>query len=232
MNKIFTFGDGYAAGHLWPEWPQILSAMLPDYEIVNTAGIGAGPEWLVHQFVKKLPNLANSTVIFQWPIADRFDKLIEDAPWQAISNADPGYSFNQYVTDDETWWLSSATNNAQVQNYLTHYVQKKQHHIRKKNYQILVKNTAENLNSCYIELSTIDQVIFSKQARFELVRQHEIQPSPLVHFAFIIEQILPQLTNIKIDYVRINKLQDRINEQKWVAYDPDRAEIWQKISAL
>ena len=50
MQKIFCFGDGFATGHIWPEWPQILQTLLPDKQIINTAGIGAGAEFLVSGF--------------------------------------------------------------------------------------------------------------------------------------------------------------------------------------
>ena len=58
MKKIYTFGDGFATGHLWPEWPQILQALVPDYQVHNTAGIGAGAEWLVSGFVDLIPDLS------------------------------------------------------------------------------------------------------------------------------------------------------------------------------
>ena len=51
INKIYTFGDGFATGHIWPEWPQLLQALLPDYTIINTAGIGAGCEFLISELV-------------------------------------------------------------------------------------------------------------------------------------------------------------------------------------
>jgi hypothetical protein len=52
MKKIFCFGDGFATGHIWPEWPQILQALVPNCQVVVTAGIGAGSEFLV--FIKIL----------------------------------------------------------------------------------------------------------------------------------------------------------------------------------
>ena len=42
MNKIFCFGDGFATGHIWPEWPQILQALVPQHQVINTTGIGEG----------------------------------------------------------------------------------------------------------------------------------------------------------------------------------------------
>jgi len=62
MDTIFCFGDGFATGHLWPEWPQILQALLPNYTVITTAGIGAGDEFLVSGFVDHVPNSNNC-----WP---------------------------------------------------------------------------------------------------------------------------------------------------------------------
>ena len=89
--KIFTFGDGYATGHIWPEWPQILKALCPEHEIINTAGIGAGYEFLVSNFVYMLPQLHNQATIFQWPHPQRFDKLLEDESWDDIIKNDTTY---------------------------------------------------------------------------------------------------------------------------------------------
>lgn len=229
MNKIFTFGDGFATGHLWPEWPQILQALLPEYAIVNSAGIGAGPEWLVHKFVNLLPDIANNIVVFQWPQADRFDKLIENADWNDIVNSDPVYHFNLHSDDDNTWWLSSASETPIVQQYHT-IVQQKQHKIRRKNYEILVKNTLENNNCNYYFTSTLDQQLFSNQKRFYTTRQNNIQPSPIVHFYFVTEVILPNL-KIQVCENRILNLMQLITTQDWHAYDPDRDEIWNNITS-
>jgi hypothetical protein len=225
MNKIYTFGDGFAAGHIWPEWPQILQALLPDYEIINTAGIGAGPEWLVHRFISHIPDMQNSTVIFQWPQPDRFDKLIEDAEWQQIANSDSVYDFNQYVVNDEKWWLSSASAESQVQEYHNKFIQSKQHQIRSDNYKILVKNTLENIGCSYVYTTTKDQDEFSKTVENIKHRQNEIQPSPVVHFKWLLAAILPRIS-IEFDYTRANTLEKLINEKQWEPYYFDREQKW------
>jgi hypothetical protein len=227
-NKIFTFGDGYATGHIWPEWPQILDALLPDYEILNSSRVGAGPEWLVNQFVSKIPHIQDSTVIFQWPQANRFDKLIEDTAWQNTADTDPVYAFNQY----ESWWLSSASTQQPVIEYHTKFVQPKQHASRLDTYKILVEQTLKNNQCCYLFITTKDQQNFASQTRFKKTRQTEVQPSPVVHLAYINDVILPQLPGIKVDVSRYQEISNRISRHKWVAYDPDRAEIWNKMAAI
>jgi len=230
MNKkIFTFGDGFATGHLWPEWPQILQALLPDHQVVNTAGIGAGCEFLASGFVDHISSMKNSVIIFQWPSAKRFDKLIEDDSWQQIIADDPVYHFNT-TTDswNRQWWLSSASTVDAVEQYHKQYVQLKQHKNRYRMYRELIDHTATAMDCKILHTSTAEQDIFSRQPRFLQSRQQEVQPSPTVHMSWLTECILPQIP-IDVDPSRQQHLTQLIANTQWRAYDPDRAEIWTNI---
>ena len=228
MNKIYTFGDGFATGHIWPEWPQILQALLPGSMVINSAGIGAGPEWLVNRFVDELPEMNNSAVIFQWPQADRLDKIIEDQHWQDIADNDKIYYFNQYTKDTVKWWLSSKSTAVQVQEYHTNYIQAQQHTNRLKNYKILVENSLQNINCNYLFTSTAEQNNFSWLPQFRSVRQDQVQPSPPVHLAWLEQTILP---NIDIIYnpQRLLFLKELVNQQQWIPYYYDRQYLWDNI---
>jgi hypothetical protein len=225
-NKIFTFGDGFATGHIWPEWPQILQALLPDYEVINNAGIGAGTEWLITQLVHQLPQLPNSRVIFQWSYPRRFDKLIEDNTWDEIIQADPVYHFNRVDTFGQIWWLSSGSKMDTVKYYSDHYIQKQQYEQRQQNHRVLVEHTLQNINCLAHYMYQPDYDHYSRLERFKEVRQNEVQPSPIVHYHYVVENLLPamQLTS---DFSE--KLKTLIYQQKWQAYDPDRDEIWQNL---
>lgn len=228
-NKIFTFGDGFATGHIWPEWPQILQALLPDYQIINTAGIGAGTEFLVSGFVDQVPNMNNGTVIFQWPYHKRFDKLLEDASWQQVIDNDPVYHFNT-VTDHgrRKWWLSSASRTKEIQHYHEQYVQSCQDLNRLRVYRTLVDHTALALDCKIFHTSSRDQEQFSQQPRFATTRQTEVQPSPVVHFYWLVEQVLPQI-GIAADQKLQLQLEQLIAQTQWIAYCPDREETWATI---
>ena len=52
MKKIYTFGDGYASSHLWPEWPVILEALLPDCVFTHYGAVGAGNEFILNAVVQ------------------------------------------------------------------------------------------------------------------------------------------------------------------------------------
>jgi hypothetical protein len=72
--------------------------------------------------------------------------------------------------------------------------------------------------------STAEQHSFS--LKNSKVRGTEIQPSPLSHYYFLIEKILPGLG---LHSINTAKLKDLLIAQKWRPYDPDSEEIWQNI---
>lgn len=229
MEKIFCFGDGFATGHIWPEWPQILQALVPTRQVVVTAGIGAGQEFLVSGFVDQVEQMRNSLIIFQWPWPVRFDKMLQDDSWSHTIANDPVYSFNVNTdVNGSKWWLSSASTDQDIQKYHNHYVQYQQHLQRQKIYQCLVSHTASNLKSKIVHTSTESQDSFSRRARFSNTRMQEVQPSPVVHFYWLIEKIVPQ-TDIVIDAELQKKLETAINQTVWKPYDPDCKKIWINI---
>jgi hypothetical protein len=231
MKKIFCFGDGFATGHIWPEWPQILQTLVPEHQVINTAGIGAGTEFLVSGFVDLIDLMHDSIVIFQWPGAARFDKLVEDDSWQNIIANDPTYHFNVNVdAQGRNWWLSSASTVQDVQCYHSLYVQQSQHNRRQQVYQTLVSQTASNLNCQIVHTSTWSADTFSQHDRFRSTRQTQVQPSPIVHFYWLIEQIIPQIA-ITVDQNLQKELELLINQTQWIPYDPDRESIWSEINA-
>jgi hypothetical protein len=230
MKKIYTFGDGFATGHIWPEWPQILQTLLPQYQVINTAGIGAGTEFLVSGFVDLLDSMHDSIVIFQWPIVARFDKMIQDDSWKNIIANDPTYHFNINAdSQDRKWWLSSASTVQEVRDYHSLYVQRSQHNRRQQVYRTLVSQTAANLNCQIVHTSTLSADTFSQDIRFRSTRQTQVQPSPIVHFYWLVEQIIPQ-TAIAVDQNLQKELELLINQTPWIPYDPDRESIWSEIN--
>jgi len=227
-NKIFCFGDGYAAGHIWPEWPQILQALLPDHKVITQAGIGAGPEWIVTCIVNSLTDLTGHSVIVQWPQPNRFDKIINNDRWRQIVATDPHYNSNLYTVGQHTWWLSSASQLPQITQYHDQYVCWQQHQQRSGDYQQLVKHALANLQCHYVSDSVQNQITYSQAGRFKEIRQREVQPSPMVHFCYLVEHLLPQL-NVSVSEHRLLQLQKEIHAQAWIPYDPDRQSIWEDL---
>jgi hypothetical protein len=227
MNKIFTFGDGYATGHIWPEWPQILQVMLPDYQIVNTAGIGAGVEFLMSGLADHLPDMSDHQAIVQWPDPGRFDKLLQDQTWDNTIANDKVYHFNRvFDGQNREWWLSSASDS--ILEYHQQYVQNLQAQRRLEIFQTLVKHTLHDINCKVFYTSTHAQQRYSKQLRFSTTRQDQVQPSPLVHFYWLVEEILPNL-DVQVNRSKLDRLEKSIIDTVWLPYNPDRDSIWQDI---
>jgi hypothetical protein len=206
-----------------------LSALVPDYQVVNSAGIGAGAEYLVHRLVRQLDAMRGNHVIFQWPVADRFDKIVEDQRWADIIKNDPVYHFNTVADDMHVWWLSSASQQKEIRTYHEFFVQAEQQRMRVEDYKILVQNTLENIGCETHYTSLVEEVNYSRQDRFQDIRQQEVQPSPPVHYYFLMECILPN-TTIQVDTARAQHLEQLLLDQPWQAYDPNRAQIWQELT--
>lgn len=223
MNDIFCAGDGFAHGHIWPEWPQVLQALLPDDKVHVLSGIGSGNEFLISKLLQH--DVRDRTVIFQWADARRFDKIIEDQQWNTIAKSDPIYHFNFYQDRHHTWWLSSASQNKDVRLYHDFYVQEKQSRQRMLDQKKLLAGYLTSQNCLYLEISTEQQETYSKESRFKHVRGDQIQPSPVVHFMFVKEILLPKL-RIVVDKHRTDCLERLLSHHCWKPYDPDRVEIW------
>jgi hypothetical protein len=248
MKKIYTFGDGFAASHIWPEWPVILEALLPDYSFAHYGAVGAGNEFILNAVVQAHFEDSDAYFLVQWAQADRFDKLIEDSTWNDIIDTDPTYHFNRVKLAEDQWWISSSSQQPDVINYHKHYIQSQQSRIRTLNYIYLAGNLLKN-NSLFFSTSDLNfikdkqQYInnnnwveenmhdFSFKPGFSNIRQTEVQPSPIVHLSYVKEYLLPNLP-FAVDHSRLMELERRITNHKWVAYDPDRAEIWQKMSDI
>lgn len=228
ITKIFCLGDGYAHGHIWPEWPQILQALFPKIETVTISAIGAGHEFLISELLQQ--DIQNSLVIFQWPQHNRFDKLLQDQQWNTLAQSDPVYYFNTYDTKHGTWWCSSASKLDTVRHYHDFYIQSQQSILRQNNQKILVEAYVRQFAK-YVCTSNDEQELFAKHSRFCQLRGTEIQPEPLLHYHWLIESVLPK-TTLEIDASIAQELHHRISSHQWVPYHPDREETWRNMSRI
>jgi hypothetical protein len=246
MNKIFCFGDGFAANHIWPEWPAIVSSLYPASKVENFGAIGAGNEFIASAVIAAHIKHPDAFFLVQWAMPNRFDKLIQDQTWDQIINTDSVYHFNRVELLNQTWWLSSASQQPEIQQYHKFYVQYAQSCLRTFNLiyligKLLVNNAIffstyklpfdnqqkMSLNS--VPWIDIDMSSFSNLEKFKSIRGTEIQPSPEIHFNFLKEHVLPLMPTFP-DSSRLHVLEQRICETVWKPYDPDREEIWKNIS--
>lgn len=228
ITKIFCLGDGYAHGHIWPEWPQILKALRPDIDVTIISAVGAGHEFLISELLTN--DIKGSLVIFQWPQHNRFDKLIQDQYWEEVVASDPIYYFNTHKTISGTWWCSSASDTDIVQRYHKQYIQNQQSKLRQQNQKILVESYVRQ-QARYVCTSNAEQEFFIAKSKFAQLRKNEIQPSPLLHYYWLIESIMPA-GQLALDRSISDELLKRISSHEWVPYDPDREEIWRNMSLI
>jgi hypothetical protein len=162
INKIYCLGDGFAHGHIWPEWPQLLQCLFPAHNVICLTGIGAGNEFLISQLLDH--DINQCTVIFQWAQPNRFDKLIEDTSWDANISQDSVYSENVI----KNWWLSSASTNNDIQLYHNFFVQPEQAKLRMKIQQKLVESYLKDKQCKYIlpvqqnKKNLVNKIVFNQ----------------------------------------------------------------------
>lgn len=226
LTRILTFGDGYAANHIWPEWPAIVAALYPDLAHENFGAVGAGDEFITTAIVECHKRWPDAFFIVQWGHEQRFDKLIQDDSWNAVIDGDPVYHFNRVSLFEQTWWLSSKSDQDLVRRYHNIYVQNRQSHKRSLNYKYLVEHLLRS-RSLFFDLRQMHRYSYSK--RFAAVRQEQVQPSPIVHMSWVEENILPHMP-YQPEKTWLAELRQRIQRHSWQAYDPDREEIWSRMS--
>jgi hypothetical protein len=226
MNDIFCFGDGYASGHIWPEWPDIIAVLNPEYNVTNFGAIGAGNEFILNEIIKAHRSNPSAFFVVQWATSKRFDKLLEDESWNKLIETDPVYDFNIVTRNDERWWLSSASSLVEISEYHGKYVQANQASVRTENFQYLINHLLKDQSFVF---STKELENFSRQPRFANSRLSEIQPSPVVHMAYVEEVILPQLPK-SVDSDKVQILKQKISDQPWIPYHWDRQKIWQDLA--
>jgi hypothetical protein len=241
---IYTFGDGFAAGHIWPEWPQILLAVCNE-PVINYGYPGAGNDLIFSMATEIALSAANpSTFIIQWTSWNRFDKLLEDDSWNNTIQNDKKYSHAVYEIDNKKWWLSSGS--TQLHTYHTHYQQQKQRQLFDIYHMVLLANFLKQKGHVCLycltydfdtskltkkQLTLLDQLPWvNKLLGMDSIisntdRGTEIQPLPLGHARWISDFLsLPAINNTKL-----TQLIDLISTQQWAPYDPDREELWTQL---
>lgn len=225
-SKIFCVGDGFATGHIWPEWPQILKALLPNHHVEVISAPGAGAEYLVSELLAH--NIKDSTVVFQWPPSPRFDKLLVDDSWDQYIIKDQVYNNNFSNGVTGRWWLSSGSKLSEMRHYHNFYVQSTQMDLRLTLYKKLLRSHLKQQGCSFFYTSTEEQETFARQARFDSVKQSHPQPVPLVHLHFLKDVILPAI-ELVVDHDKMHYLEHAITTSSWTAFDPDREHIWSSI---
>jgi len=243
---IYTFGDGFAAGHIWPEWPQILEA-ITQIPVVNFGHIGAGNEYIFNCVIKAALTAKESDLfLVQWADPYRFDKIVEDAQWMDLQQTDPKYKNIKSTVFDQTWWSTSGSDLKEIQKYRNFYIQHEQAMNRSVLYMISASKMLKSLNidhkyfltykfdysthDNFSELSALPWIDFQGMDEWTTntgIRGDEMQPSPQSQLAWVENKLLSYCT-FNVD--NLNKIRHLINNQKFKPYDSDSAQIWSDIT--
>lgn len=240
---IYTFGDGFAAGHIWPEWPQFIE-VLTKQPVNNFGAVGAGNEFIfssaIHAMISAEPN---DIFLIQWTLSNRFDKIKQDSIWENLHQSDPVYKNISIKAFNNNWWLTSNSQLADIKNYHNFYIQDKQSDNRTLTYMISLANTLDSKKINYLYLSSyplnrlFDHILFDECLKLNWLtldsmeffsrlfdnRGTEIQPSPIVHF----EWCLLLLSKLNIPPLKNeDKIRSLIKSYKFEPYHPDREHIW------
>ncbi len=246
---IYTFGDGFAAGHIWPEWPQLIEPILHQ-PLKNFGHIGAGNEYIYNCAIKSaFTATSDDLFLVQWTDCMRFDKLIEDKQWEMIQETDKVYQGITATSFDQTWWSTSASELDEINQYKSFYIQFQQATNRTVLYMITLSKILNSLNirhvyfstysfdhsthTNYKELKELPWIDFPMGMEewsrdHDKIRKNEIQPSPLIHLKYIIEKILPKL-QIKINIKILDEIYKLVDDYDFEPYHWDREQIWKNL---
>lgn len=241
---IYTFGDGFASGHIWPDWPKFVEA-LAQQPVTNYGHIGAGNEFIfncaVHAALVAKPG---DTFLVQWAQTQRFDKLKQNSQWENLQQSDKVYSNISADVFGQSWWATSNSSIPEVKQYNHFYVESEQSINRTVLFLVTLASLLDSKNINYVYLSTyplgidrhslydvckdlhwnsIDPIsIYRRQ--FDDVKA-EIQPKPIVHFVYA----LKILESIGININNVDKIKKLVESKTFIPYDPDREQHWKDL---
>lgn len=220
--KLLTVADGFGDSKAVPDWypgfykwPEIIKFMTKNTEVINLSRYGAGNEYITNCI--RLHAKDQDAVLVQWAMPNRLDLVLGQNKnyWQEQLRADSVYNNNVVSLNETEFWLSSASQNKNVQDYHKKYISIKQHQMRSHifvEYVTLLLDQYDikykfllSVDSDYLResVSTFDQWcwhdLFKGMHSFRKLSQYSdldlnlIQPISLVQFDFIQQYIMPIL---------------------------------------
>ena len=243
---IYVFGDGFATGHIWPEWPQLLELVV-DQPVKNYAHIGAGNEYIFNCAVKSLlTTTTDDTILIQWADPLRYDKIIEASDWVELQSQDPKYKDINSEIYNQLWWSTSGSDLQAIKHYKEFYVQPQQAINRSmlymlslltlldskniKNYSFFSYSFDYSAHNNYQDLKKLSWVDLNlgmdEWTQLTSIRGNEVQPSTHSQWQWLQANLLPKL---QVNSDKVNKLNRILQYTTFSAYDPDRHQQWLNI---
>jgi hypothetical protein len=244
---IYVFGDGFATGHIWPEWPQLLE-LVADQSVKNYSHIGAGNEYIFNCAIKSLLSAtSDDIVLIQWADPLRYDKIIESLDWKELQSQDTIYKDINSEVYNQLWWSTSGSTLDAIKHYKEFYVQPQQAVNRSVLYILSLLNLLDSKNiknfsflSYSFDYSSHDNYkdleklswINIGQGMDEWIKENttcrgdEVQPSTHSQWTWLKANLF---SKIEVDQSRISAAAEILNQKTFTAYDPDRYQRWVDI---
>lgn len=124
MKKtLLTISDGNGVDHTdFKKWPFYLKLLLSKtHTVINPSVIGASNEFMFMQLSEAVNNHDIDYAIIQWSIPNRIDVVADDF-WINQAQQDQLYHFNIVESNNQTWWVTSGSQNNYIQEYHTTYI--------------------------------------------------------------------------------------------------------------
>lgn len=221
--KLLTISDGFGDSNIRPKWysdffkwPEIIKLLTKEVELINLSRYGAGNEYISQCLKNNIHN--KDAVLIQWAVPNRLDLVLGENCdfWQQQIDQDPVYNNNILKLNNDSYWLSSGSQNLNVNAYHSKYISPRQHQLRSQLFVDYAKLLCEAHNvehgflltadSNYLEDTVKDTSIwcwhdlFKGMHSFRFVSEYAdldselnlIQPISLVQFEFVKKFIVPK----------------------------------------
>jgi hypothetical protein len=134
-KRLLVISDGNGVDTDFVKWPTILKILTTkSLSTVNRSVIGASNEMMLLQLTEAVKEDIDYAII-QWSIPNRID-LVGTSFWKQEAALDPVYNFNLIENNGQTWWVTSASKNAHVQQYHQKYINQWHSVLRTESYML------------------------------------------------------------------------------------------------
>lgn len=121
-ENLLAISDGNGVDTDFKKWPTLLRLLLSKtHNLINKSVTGASNEMIFMQLADSVQNQKIDQAIIQWTIPQRVD-VVADAFWVEQAKADPIFHFNLVNSNNQLWWVSSASGNDLIKAYHDTYI--------------------------------------------------------------------------------------------------------------
>lgn len=121
-KKLLVISDGNGVDNDYKKWPFYLKLLTSKtHTVINRSVVGASNEFIFMQLSDEINKQDYDCTILQWSLPKRFDVIVNDF-WLEQARQDPIYHFNIVENNNQTWWVTSRSENSHIQEYHNKFV--------------------------------------------------------------------------------------------------------------